>query len=110
MTCRTTCLCSLKNVHVSICQERCLKWDHVLSREAASMFAEQLIVASARYPVPKWRSSPSARGYPRSAPLFVAGDRFQLLHVLQQDAAALQVQDTVLAPRLQLTVDALACR
>src|SRR5216683_5937890 len=44
------------------------------------------------------------------APLIVARDRGQLVQVLQQDAAALQVQNTVLAPGLQLTVDAFARR
>src|SRR5579871_2645935 len=41
-------------------------------------------------------------------PLFVACDRGQLGYVPQQDAAALQVQNAVLPPGLQLAVDALA--
>ena len=41
-------------------------------------------------------------------PLIVPRHRRQLGHVLQQDATALQVEDAVLAPELQLTVDALA--
>src|SRR5271166_5439430 len=40
--------------------------------------------------------------------LFVARDRGQLGHVPQQDAAALQVQNAVLAPGLELTIDAFA--
>src|SRR5215470_9513371 len=44
----------------------------------------------------------------REATLFVARNRGQPVHVLQQDAAALQVQNAVLAPALQLPVDALA--
>jgi multidrug efflux pump subunit AcrB len=39
-------------------------------------------------------------------PLFVPRHRGQLGHVLQQDAATLQVENAVLAPELQLTVDA----
>ncbi len=42
------------------------------------------------------------------SPLFVARHRRQLGHVLQQDAAALQVQNAVLAPVLKLPVDAFA--
>src|SRR5207237_5855847 len=44
----------------------------------------------------------------RSMSLFVPRDRGQPAQVLQQDAAALQVQDAVLAPALELTVDAFA--
>src|SRR5258708_10832534 len=40
--------------------------------------------------------------------LLVARDRGQPCQVLQQDAAALQIEDAVLAPGLQLPVDALA--
>src|ERR1700760_878972 len=40
--------------------------------------------------------------------LFVARDRGEPGQVLQQDAAALQVEDAILAPGLQLTIDALA--
>src|SRR5437879_1240080 len=43
-----------------------------------------------------------------SRPLLVARDRGQTIQVLQQDAAALQVQNAVLAPGLQLAVDAFA--
>ena len=41
-------------------------------------------------------------------PSLVARHRGQPVHVLQQDPAALQVQDAVLAPELQLAVDAFA--
>src|SRR5262245_58032023 len=41
--------------------------------------------------------------------LLVLRDPVQLVEVLQQDAAALQIEDAVLAPGLQLPVDALAC-
>ena len=44
----------------------------------------------------------------RVSPLLVPRDRGQLGHVLQQNAPALQVQNAVLAPELQLTVDAFA--
>jgi len=44
---------------------------------------------------------------PRSS--VVARDVVQAGHVLQQDAAALQIEDAVLAPGLQLPGDALAC-
>src|ERR1700724_1754543 len=48
---------------------------------------------------------------PRSLrPLLVPRDRGQPVQILQQDAAALQVQDAVLAPGLELTVDAFARR
>src|ERR1700688_918601 len=40
--------------------------------------------------------------------LLVARHRRQLGHVLQQNAPALQIQNAVLAPELQLTVDAFA--
>src|SRR5262249_17951625 len=42
--------------------------------------------------------------------LFVARDRGQLVEILQQHAAALQIEDAVLAPGLQLAVHALARR
>src|SRR5450631_1537478 len=38
--------------------------------------------------------------------LLVARHRRQLADVLQQDATALQIQNTVLAPQLQLAIDA----
>src|ERR1700739_2777884 len=44
----------------------------------------------------------------RGRTLIVARDRGQLVQVLQQDAAALQVKNAVLAPGLQLPVDAFA--
>src|SRR5689334_4856090 len=46
----------------------------------------------------------------RDAPMssVVAGDRVEARHVLQQDAAALQIQNAILAPGLQLPVDAFA--
>src|SRR5262245_18818101 len=40
----------------------------------------------------------------------VARDSCQLAQVLQQNAAPLEVQDTILAPDLQLTIDAFARR
>src|SRR5579871_5937055 len=40
--------------------------------------------------------------------LLVVRDYGQLVHVLQQNAAALQVEDAVLAPGLELAIDALA--
>src|SRR5437868_525670 len=43
-----------------------------------------------------------------TAALFVARHRGQPAHVQEQDTAALQVQNSVLAPLLQLTVDAFA--
>src|ERR1700761_8862821 len=43
-----------------------------------------------------------------SRALFVARDGGEPGHVLQQDAPALQIEDAVLAPGLQLTVDAFA--
>src|SRR5229473_5503622 len=43
----------------------------------------------------------------RSA-LLVARHRGQLGHVLQQDAAALQIEDAFLAPGLELAIDAFA--
>ncbi len=43
-------------------------------------------------------------------PSLVPCHRGQLGHILQQDAAALQVQNAILAPELQLTVDAFARR
>src|SRR6476646_1891380 len=44
----------------------------------------------------------------RSEALLVPRHRRQPVQVLQQDAAALQVENAVLAPELQLTVDAFA--
>ena len=60
------------------------------------------------------RNARSKRGDARSefdhhgSGLLVPRHRRQLGHVLQQDAAALQVQNAVLAPELQLAVDAFA--
>src|SRR6185437_10999221 len=60
-------------------------------------------------PQPNTRSSPrppmSGR---RRNDLFVARHRGQLRHVLQQDAAALQIEDAVAAPGLKLAIDAFA--
>src|SRR5215831_5635767 len=42
--------------------------------------------------------------------LLVVCDQGQLVHILQQNAAALQVEDAVLAPGLELAIDALARR
>src|SRR6267154_4286293 len=59
---------------------------------------------------PKARPPHRRRCRPRqsSGALIVPRHRRQLVQVLQQDPAALQVQNAVLAPELQLTVDAFA--
>src|ERR1700737_3920688 len=56
----------------------------------------------------KTKAPARTRVYRPFAPLLVPRHRRQLGHVLQQYAAALQVQNAVLAPELQLTVDAFA--